>query len=114
MGISIDNLRHMPLFPTLKSDRVDVSATINAQHKIVCVVGKERNITGTISTAIIRDERIERYDGEYVVNPSFDSQTLQTSSKLMDDDVTVNAIEVQRVSNEAGGRTVYIGGIING
>ena len=57
---------------------------------------------------------IEVYDGAYSVAPDFERHVLGTKSKLMRDDVTVNAIEVQRVSNASGGRTVYIGGLING
>jgi hypothetical protein len=57
---------------------------------------------------------IDVYDGAYTVDPDFERHVLGTKSKLMRDDVTVNAIEVQRVSNAAGGRTVYIGGLING
>ena len=57
---------------------------------------------------------IEVYDGAYTVDPDFERHVLGTKSKLMRDDVTVNAIEVQRVSNASGGRTVYIGGLING
>ena len=54
------------------------------------------------------------YEGEYTVNPDFIGKILRTNGKMMRDDVTVNAIEVQRVSNPSGGRTIYIGGEING
>lgn len=57
---------------------------------------------------------IEVYDGAYTVDPDFERHVLGTKSKLMRDDVTIEPIEVQRVSNTAGGRTVYIGGLING
>lgn len=56
----------------------------------------------------------ETYKGAYTVDPEFEAQTLATKDKRMSDNVTVNAIEVQRVSNTAGGRTVYIGGLIDG
>lgn len=56
----------------------------------------------------------ETYIGPYNVVPSFEEQTLQTKTKVMDDDVTVNPIQVSRTSNPQGGVTVYIGGIING
>lgn len=56
----------------------------------------------------------ETYKGAYTVDPDFTTQTLATKYKRMQDDVTINAIEVQRVSNTAGGRTVYIGGLIDG
>lgn len=54
------------------------------------------------------------YTGAYDVDPNFTAQKLATNGKKMLDDVTVEAIEVQRVSNTSGGRTVYIGGLING
>ena len=54
------------------------------------------------------------YTGDYIVDPDFATQILGTKEKFMLDDVTVNPIEVARVSNPAGGRTIYIGGEING
>lgn len=54
------------------------------------------------------------YTGNYIVDPDFATQTLGTKEEYMLDDVTVNPIEVARVSNPAGGRTIYIGGEING
>lgn len=56
----------------------------------------------------------ETYKGEYEVEPSFARRQLPTKAKKMAEDLTVEAIEVQRVSNAAGGRTVYIGGLIDG
>lgn len=56
----------------------------------------------------------EPYDGPYTVTPSFETQELATKDKLLREDVTVEAIEVARVSNPAGGKTIYIGGITNG
>lgn len=53
------------------------------------------------------------YEGQYTVTPSFEIQTLQTKNKVLTNDIAVNAIEVSRVSNLQGGKTVYIGGIIN-
>lgn len=56
----------------------------------------------------------EVYPGPYTVDPDFVGVTLPTREKNMREDITVNAIEVQRVSNPTGGKTVYIGGIIDG
>lgn len=56
----------------------------------------------------------EVYRGAYSVEPDFTEQVLATKNKMLIDDVTVNAIEVQRVSNTSGGKTVYIGGVIYG
>lgn len=52
------------------------------------------------------------YTGSYIIDPDFEGQVLQTRQKYMTDNVTVNPIQVESVSNTSGGRTVYIGGII--
>ena len=57
---------------------------------------------------------IEQYDGKYDIKPSFEAQILSTKAKILADDITVNAIEVARTTNPSGGKTVYIGGLING
>lgn len=54
------------------------------------------------------------YTGDYVVDPSFVESTLPTKDKLLLEDVTINPIEVVRVSNPSGGKTVFIGGNFNG
>lgn len=51
----------------------------------------------------------EHYLGEYVVTPDPEGKTLETAGKLMNDDVTIKAIPYHDVSNNSGGRTVYIG-----
>ena len=63
---------------------------------------------------IVPIDDLPAYTGAYDVDPKFTAQKLETKGKKMLDDVTVEAIEVQRVSNTSGGRTVYIGGLING
>lgn len=60
---------------------------------------------------IISQIDVETYDGGYEVKPNFEIQTLPTAHKYMAKNVTVDAIEVSRVSNPYGGSTVYIGGI---
>lgn len=49
------------------------------------------------------------YRGEYVITPAVDEQTLETSLKVMRDDVTVKAIPYAEVSNLANGKTITIG-----
>ena len=72
-----------------------------------------QTVTGEISNAGVIYKPIPAYEGEYEVDPMFTKQTLATKDLRMTDDVTVNAIEVQTVSNPSGGNTVYIGGLIN-
>lgn len=52
----------------------------------------------------------ERYDGEYVVTPLAKNEVvLETSGKIMLDDVTVRKVPYFETSNDSGGYTVYIG-----
>ena len=52
------------------------------------------------------------YTGETTVNPDFIGRVLQTAQKTVMNNIVVNPIQVESVSNIQGGRTVYIGGII--
>ncbi len=52
------------------------------------------------------------YDGEYTVTPEANvTQVLYTGGKLMAENVIVQEIPKWETSNEAGGKTVYIGGV---
>lgn len=68
----------------------------------------------TVEPAVTVSVGGDPYTGDYTVNPDFKGKTLETKDKTMYEDVTVNPIEVARVSNPSGGTTVYIGGITNG
>lgn len=81
---------------------------------ITLKIGSIPHIRLSLGNVVIVRTGADPYIGAYTVDPKFYEQTLETASKIMRDDVTVHAIEVQRVSNPAGGRTVYIGGVING
>lgn len=52
----------------------------------------------------------EHYGGEYSVTPKFENQTLKTKNKVMDFDVNVKTIPLEKVANSSGGNTVIIGG----
>jgi len=67
----------------------------------------------TIATDI-RTSDMPVYDGAYEVTPEWYAQTLATRNKQMADDVTVKSIQLELVSNLSGGKTAYIGGIIDG
>ena len=65
------------------------------------------------SPYIIQEIVGDLYTGDYVVDPDFEQNILPTRNKTLTQDVTVNAIDVSRVSNTSGGVTVYIGGIFD-
>ena len=52
------------------------------------------------------------YTGDTTVNPDFVGTVLMTAQRVVNQNITVNPIQVESVSNPTGGRTVYIGGII--
>ena len=52
----------------------------------------------------------EHYGGEYSVTPKFENQTLKTKNKVMDFDVNIKTIPIEKISNSSGGNTVIIGG----
>ena len=53
-----------------------------------------------------------KYEGEYEVIPSLaEDIKLATAKKVMTDDVTVKKLPRYDVANEAGGTTVYLGGM---
>lgn len=67
-----------------------------------------------VDSAVVVNGRGIPYTGEYEVDPDFEGKTLETKNKTLSEDITVNPIEVSRVSNPAGGKTIYIGGNVNG
>ena len=80
---------------------------LSSEGGIVGNLSAEGNLQGTISypTSVV----VDVYTGAYIVDPNFVDQTLETQDKLMEDDVTINAIKVTRTSNLSGGLTVVIG-----
>ena len=57
----------------------------------------------------VTPDRKDFYEGEYIITPSVESQTLETADRLMKDNLEILAIPYFEVSNEYG-NTVIIGG----
>lgn len=75
----------------------------------VAVVGNTNKLTGVIAQS---GGSFPKYEGDYEVVPSLaEDITLETAKKLMTDDVTVKKLPRYDVANEAGGTTVYLGGM---
>ena len=78
---------------------IDMSLSLDTSVRIEFDVGVEMGTGG----------RLPDYEGEYTVTPRLVEQILPTNGRSMNDDVTVEAIGVDRVSNPSGGKTVTIG-----
>ena len=85
-----------------------IPMTVEVSHKPI-----EMSL-GVAIRPTIYDGELETYSGSYSVDPSFDRQVLETSGKAMTNDVVVEAIMVSRTTNSSGGRTIYIGGRLDG
>lgn len=66
-----------------------------------------------ITTKVVEHD-LPVYTGTTTVEPDFVGAVLMTAQKVVNQNITVNPIQVSRTSNPAGGTTVYIGGLING
>lgn len=74
-------------------------------------ISTDRMLSGDIYAGISLGQTA--YGGPYTVNAAFEEQRLATKGKSMSDDVTINAIQVSRTTNPSGGKTIYIGGLID-
>ena len=74
--------------------------SINTPHKL----------TAQMQNVTIYTSDIEVYDGQTVVNPTFEQQSLNTKNKRVSENINILPIEVTRLQNSAGGNTIIIGG----
>lgn len=69
----------------------------------------EIDIDVEIFGEVVHKSGFDEYDGEYVITPdSHENIVLETSNKLLNDDITVLKIPTFETSNESG-TTLYIG-----
>ena len=96
-----------------------LSGALSDHGKLIGALSPVAGLTGTLSpprglTGMLTIPRVldaEYYTGEYEVTPQARSNVvLDTSGKLMTDDVTVFEIPYYETTNPAGGYTAIIGG----
>lgn len=96
-----------------------LSGALSDHGKLIGALSPVAGLTGTLSPphgltgrlTIPRALDAEYYTGEYEVTPQARSDViLDTSGKLMTDDVTVFEIPYYETTNPAGGYTAIIGG----
>lgn len=86
-----------------------LSGTLASEGNITASIAEIGSVSGGLSMFA---GDYQPYTGEYTVNPDFDGRTLDTANKYMSDNLVVEPIQVESVSNLGGGKTIYIGGII--
>ena len=94
---------------------VKVDATLETdviseeEEKIEIEVEQDEDISVDIDGVFIAAGEYQHYNGEYQAMPKFENQTLETKDKVMDFDVQIKPIPVEKVANTSGGNTVIIG-----
>lgn len=95
--------------------KVEVDATLETdiiseeEEKIDIEVEQDEDISVDIDGVFIAAGEYQHYNGEYQAIPKFESQTLETKDKVMDFNVEIKPIPVEKVANTSGGNTVIIG-----
>lgn len=94
-------------------DTVVLDGEISLLNQIEGELSLNAEYEGEISDVIVVAEHdLPTYTGPTVINPDFVGTSLPTMNKVLAQNITIKPIEIQTVSNLAGGKTVYIGGII--
>lgn len=94
-------------------DTVVLDGEISLLNQIEGELSLNAEYEGEIGDVIVVAEHdLPTYTGPTVINPDFVGTSLPTMNKVLAQNITIKPIEVQTVSNLAGGKTVYIGGII--
>ena len=65
------------------------------------------SVSGSVQNA--KTKPYPAYEGEYIIEPSFEKQVLDTTKKSLYEDITINEIRQTEVTNPSGGLTITIG-----
>lgn len=83
---------------------------IKAIGSITGYISPMATLKGSLS-GVSTTPQHEIYTGTYNVSPKpFETQVLETSNKLLTDDIVVTEIPFHETTNPSNGLTVYIGG----
>lgn len=77
-------------------------------RKISATVRQENALEGNIGAKVINVGG-KPYAGEYEVTPKFSLQKLNTKGAILQEDIVINQISVNKSANNAGGNTIVIG-----
>lgn len=100
-------------FSLIQANGIDISAVKihSIEEKLVFNLRKSQDNIKAKFTEVVQVANIQSYEGQYIVDPKFVEQKLETAHKIMTDDVTVKQIPYAEVDNQSGGTTFYIGRI---
>ena len=87
-----------------------IEVEIVSQSLVDIEIEADKEISIDIMSELVPVGEYKHYKGDYSVTPRLESQTLKTENLVMDFDLEIQKIPIERVSNTSGGNTVIIGG----
>lgn len=84
-----------------------IRITENGTHEVV--PDKDKVLNKVTVVADVIGGNVEEYKGQYEVTPKVEEQTLLTAQKVMRNDIKIKEIPFFEVSNNSGGKTIFIG-----
>lgn len=89
--------------------KMTLSAWVSRVEQLLKDNALDRDEVESIVKEAVMEYMPDVYDGEHIVTPMVDGQTLGTAQKIVQEDIVVEAIPYSEVSNETNGKTVTIG-----
>lgn len=86
-----------------------IEVIVHNNDVVDVVLNEIDKIEVEIGTELVPVGEYKHYEGPYQVTPRLVEQMLKTQNLVMDYDVQVATIPVERVANASGGTTVIIG-----
>lgn len=83
--------------------------SLSGSISVECTLSGKLSCDGGLSGKLSIIREYDRYDGDYKVTPrAFKEQTLETSNKLLGEDVVIAEVPYWETSNDSNGQTAYI------
>ena len=86
-----------------------IEVEIVSQSLVDIEIEADKEISIDIMSELVPVGEYKHYKGDYSVTPKLEKQTLETENMVMDFDLEVKEIPIERVTNTSGGNTVIIG-----
>ena len=91
--------------------------TLKVSKSLTGELTRQKPLTGKINSRVKLTGSVEKsplmvpeYEGSYEIRPKVWEQAMLTKGKLMLEDVKIQEIPYQEVTNQTGGKTATIGG----
>lgn len=88
-----------------------LNASINRESHINATISDSLQMNASLDVGGVSVNTVPDYSGVYHITPADDRQVLDTTNKILRDDLTVERVPTWRTTNKYGGETFTIGAI---